>query len=656
MPVCVYQADVNTRDHEGRTALHLTAVYGNCTVAAILLLHDPCDVNAFDRMGQTAVMLAIENDNQDMARQLAEAARVDILLKDPKDRSCLHLAVTRGQLEVARALLHRNSTNLHSRERTMGRAPIHLACALVCSCAGLVTSNCLFDEDTVTQYHALCTQFNDNARTRPRDRRGKGEKGKGKGGKGKEQEGKSGKGQEGKGKRKERHGEGPRSLASLERLSRQHAIPTVRVPSDDDDAATRTNDSSRQSMAATFMDNLDGNDVESYPATSSDTINGNDPPSPCRTPPRQAGLRAGQRQPSHVAGGSLGVALVRESSQARVGAGHSFSGSLTPLSGSSASRSTDRQSLLSLTPDTPPPLAPRHSSLKRPSTAPALALRRPSPSVSFASPHGPTRATSRVGRHSQASGSLTVVTAANIAIVRYKLVALLLHYGADVNVMTIFRKSPLHIAAIMGTVDVMALLLPRANNVNAVSAAKKTALHLAVEKGYVTIVAQLIVAGANLKLRDMAGMTPLHSAAHLGQADTVTLLLKAHADVNARDFQHRVPLHHAYLQQHPRVAQILTDAGARTDIVDVVGATPLDYNARLSLFHSPKLNFEDFDQLAMLTKDGPDISRKRKVAVIHENNPEDRRLSSRDSADHRKNGLTIIPACLPACLTHCLPA
>nr|KAG5711827.1 hypothetical protein BaRGS_023591 [Batillaria attramentaria] len=198
-----------------------------------------------------------------------------------------------------------------------------------------------------------------------------------------------------------------------------------------------------------------------------------------------------------------------------------------------------------------------------------------SPRLSVASLH---HGLSTLNSHNRRDSTVSfVLTPSNVGTVRCKMVSLLLDHGADANLMTQFRKSALHMAAMLGDANVMALLLPETTNPNMLSASNKTALHLAVEGGHTPNVSQLIHAGANLGLRDMEGMTPLHMAAKLGHADMVTMLLRAKADKNSSDFKQMTPLHHACKNGHTDVTDILLRAGCRTDLVDDQGVLALDY-------------------------------------------------------------------------------
>jgi uncharacterized protein len=101
----------------------------------------------------------------------------------------------------------------------------------------------------------------------------------------------------------------------------------------------------------------------------------------------------------------------------------------------------------------------------------------------------------------------------------------------------------------------------------------------------------LLAQGADVKLATKFGMTPVMAAAGLGtkEEDTtgrkktepeaiasIKLCLDAGADVNALDNQGQTALHGAAQKGWDQVVQFLVDRGARLDVKDKKGRTPLD--------------------------------------------------------------------------------
>ncbi|KAL8622519.1 hypothetical protein ACOMHN_034182 [Nucella lapillus] len=558
-------ADANARDRQGRTPFHLAAVLGNPVTAAILMRYHHCDLNAVDGAGHTGVMLAIINGNVDLARQLVEAPGVDVVRRDADGMSPLHQAVARGQLDVVRSLLRRNTANINGKERRMGRTPLHLACSLGCDPDGTVTTSCLpaTSEDELNGDDALNGNADDavngnaddavngNADDAPK-----------------------------------RDLESPATTkADLVNFSDDSDMVKVNVPPISGSLGNAGYSKFQRSPRGTnAVPLLNGHVGASTPRTPRVRT-------PVRTP-RTSTPRAYTPRLTISHDASFREVQAANSPRRKLTASSTDSASVYQshhsISGDPVVPSPRPKSYLVLTPvrGRPSTCSDASSRSQRPSTAPAFhnlharfSSAFPASLVSFRIP------SALSGRESAASyrsrdGVVTAVTPFNISLIRSKMVALLLGYDADANLMTTFRKSPLHITCLMGAADVMALLLPHISNINVLSASNKTALHLAVEGGFTPLVPQLIIHGANLSMRDISGMTALHLAAKLGHADIVSLLLRARAEKNCCDFQQRMPLHHACLHDNQLIINILINAGARLDRPDDDGVLPLEYRDR----------------------------------------------------------------------------
>jgi hypothetical protein len=82
----------------------------------------------------------------------------------------------------------------------------------------------------------------------------------------------------------------------------------------------------------------------------------------------------------------------------------------------------------------------------------------------------------------------------------------------------------------------------------------------------------MIAAGLGTKEEDTTGRSKTEAAA----IKTMTLLLEAGLDVNAADATGRTALHGAALQGYDQVVRFLAERGAKLDIKDNRGFTPLD--------------------------------------------------------------------------------
>src|ERR1700733_9411481 len=113
----------------------------------------------------------------------------------------------------------------------------------------------------------------------------------------------------------------------------------------------------------------------------------------------------------------------------------------------------------------------------------------------------------------------------------------------------------------------------------------------AAKAGDTEVIQILLAKGADPKLTTKFGMTPVMAAAGLGtkEEDTtgrkktetqaissIKLCLDAGADVNAIDNQGDTALHGAAQKGYDQVVQFLVDRGAKLDIKDKKGRTPLD--------------------------------------------------------------------------------
>ena len=172
-----------------------------------------------------------------------------------------------------------------------------------------------------------------------------------------------------------------------------------------------------------------------------------------------------------------------------------------------------------------------------------------------------------------------------------KKVRLLLDNGADVNVAARSGRTPLIVAAFANpSADVVRMLLAKGANVNVMDQRKVTPLNAATFGNDTATVRLLLDANADVNTADtFIGLTPLMNAAGNRNLPAVKLLLAKSANVNAVsktqdlpkiqtgtvEFGGWTPLLMSVPFGPPDIARTLIDAGAKVNVQDYRGFTPL---------------------------------------------------------------------------------
>ncbi|CAM9318176.1 unnamed protein product, partial [Phaeothamnion confervicola] len=142
-------------------------------------------------------------------------------------------------------------------------------------------------------------------------------------------------------------------------------------------------------------------------------------------------------------------------------------------------------------------------------------------------------------------------------------------------------RLPLHWAALAGDLEMAALLLSQPNLPLLQTAALKAALaaESAAKGGGGAPKPPYILTAGLLESRDKDGWTAMALAAASRTTSAIgciTLLLGAGADHSGADVHGQTPLHHAAATGNREVWTRLVAAGARIDVTDDGGATPVD--------------------------------------------------------------------------------
>jgi len=143
-------------------------------------------------------------------------------------------------------------------------------------------------------------------------------------------------------------------------------------------------------------------------------------------------------------------------------------------------------------------------------------------------------------------------------------------------------RTPLHVAASSGALDVTRYLLDQKAEVNAKDSMGWSALMIAVSAGHESVVQELVGSGADVKAANDKGITSLHYAASKGRVSVGKLLIERGADINAKDRANQHPLHRAATTNSSAFVTLLLHPPehlglpkTRLNTADRIGNTPL---------------------------------------------------------------------------------
>ncbi|XP_064843704.1 ankyrin repeat and SOCS box protein 16 isoform X2 [Oncorhynchus masou masou] len=164
-------------------------------------------------------------------------------------------------------------------------------------------------------------------------------------------------------------------------------------------------------------------------------------------------------------------------------------------------------------------------------------------------------------------------------------VQLLLARGADPDLLAEDGSAPLHLCSTAQTFQCAELLVTGGAEVNVLtSETKLTPLHVVARRGLEEHVKLFLSHGADVSARNREGETPLNAAcggaerpAEAGRyLRVVQMLLGAGADPCTAGRKHHTPLHNACSNCSPRIAELLLQHGAKADVQNCAGYTPMD--------------------------------------------------------------------------------
>uniref|UniRef100_A0A671U5R6 Ankyrin repeat domain 6b n=1 Tax=Sparus aurata TaxID=8175 RepID=A0A671U5R6_SPAAU len=155
----------------------------------------------------------------------------------------------------------------------------------------------------------------------------------------------------------------------------------------------------------------------------------------------------------------------------------------------------------------------------------------------------------------------------------------LINKGAKVAV-TKYGRSPLHLAAYKGHIEVVRILLKAGCDLDIQDDGEQTALQRAAMVGNSDVISALIQEGCALDRQDKDGNTALHEVSWHGFCQSVKLLVKAGANVHAKNKAGNTALHLACQNGHAQSSKVLLLGGSRPDSKNHAGDTCLHVAAR----------------------------------------------------------------------------
>lgn len=218
---------------------------------------------------------------------------------------------------------------------------------------------------------------------------------------------------------------------------------------------------------------------------------------------------------------------------------------------------------------------------------------------------------------------------------------LLIRAGAKANYKDSLGRSPLHVVAQGGRAEAIPMLLEILADVNASDSQGRTPLHLAAQRHPADpkVLTALLNAGAKLNARDKDNFIPLERAVEWDRLEAVAsllehgslkkqtpelvhsllyrvagggnvriaeLLLDHRAEVNWRDGElDETPLHVAASQGFPDMVGLLLDHGAKPNVKNLRGASPL--HRAVGSYQASRTN-EFLAVIKLLLDNGADVN------------------------------------------------
>ncbi|XP_018427601.1 PREDICTED: ankyrin repeat domain-containing protein 6 isoform X3 [Nanorana parkeri] len=149
-------------------------------------------------------------------------------------------------------------------------------------------------------------------------------------------------------------------------------------------------------------------------------------------------------------------------------------------------------------------------------------------------------------------------------------VQILIKAGCELNIQDDGHQTALHRASVVGHSDILAVLIQEGCALDRQDKAGNTPLHLACQNGHSQSCRVLLLAGSRADLKNHAGDTCLHVAARYNHLSVIRILLSAFCSVNEKNQAGDTPLHVAAALNHRKVIKVLLESGADAALLNNV--------------------------------------------------------------------------------------
>lgn len=144
-----------------------------------------------------------------------------------------------------------------------------------------------------------------------------------------------------------------------------------------------------------------------------------------------------------------------------------------------------------------------------------------------------------------------------------------------------YSGTALHFAAKNDRPGAVALLVRHGADLESRDSANMTPILIACRDRKFIAARRLIQLGADVNAVDSGDYAPINYAARFGDIESIRALLQAGAEIdNVARLTQRTALMEALAQRHVKTAWLLFRRGARLDMVDLNGHSPLDMARR----------------------------------------------------------------------------